>query len=282
MPERRNVTRRSFLTIVGQSAIVLGAAAACRNGSESAVPTTDPSTTVNPATSVPETTAPPPTTSEASPPADTSQPNAILQPGPVEWQRIDFGSVSAYLVRRDGLTALVDTGPGDGIETIEGVMQRAGVGWETVGDVILTHGHADHAGGLEDVLARAPHAVVSAGGTADDRTRMGPDIQPLADGQFVFGFQVVATPGHTPNHISLLEPVTGLLFAGDAVRGADAVGGRPGELVGPNPETTADMAAAAQSIAKLTGFRLEAIVFGHGSPVVDGGAEKLIALAAPG
>jgi glyoxylase-like metal-dependent hydrolase (beta-lactamase superfamily II) len=88
-------------------------------------------------------------------------------------------------------------------------------------------------------------------------------ITPLFDGDLVNGVQTITTPGHTPGHISMLDPEVGL-FAGDALNGAD------GTVVGPNPQVTPDLEEAFDSVRKLATFNYAAAFFGHGEPVLDG------------
>jgi glyoxylase-like metal-dependent hydrolase (beta-lactamase superfamily II) len=127
--------------------------------------------------------------------------------------------------------------------------------------VILTHKHPDHVGSLGAVVALAPDAAAYAG--AEDIPDIGADpaLSPLVDGDDVFGLRVVATPGHTPGHIAVLDPLGGLLVAGDALTVVD------GRLTGPNPEFTPDMATAMESVAKLADLDLRTILVGHGDPV---------------
>jgi glyoxylase-like metal-dependent hydrolase (beta-lactamase superfamily II) len=90
----------------------------------------------------------------------------------------------------------------------------------------------------------------------------------------VFGLQVVATPGHTPGHISVFDPGAKVLVTGDAINGtAEGVSG-------PNPQYTADMATAKASVKKLAGLSFDAILFGHGDPVEGGGRASVERLAA--
>ena len=87
----------------------------------------------------------------------------------------------------------------------------------TVTCALLTHYHADHVGGVDDLLAGCPDASVhkyrpahpSASAATD--ARLAPVLRPLAPGQTfrVPGAAVRAlfTPGHTPDHVAFaLEP----------------------------------------------------------------------------
>ena len=64
---------------------------------------------------------------------------------------LDVGQGDAILVSDGAAAVLVDAGPGD---AVVGALARAGV--LHLDAVVLTHLHADHAGGLEDVLAAVP------------------------------------------------------------------------------------------------------------------------------
>ena len=77
---------------------------------------------------------------------------------------------------------------------------------------------------------------------------------------------VIATPGHTAGHISLLDPDASVLIAGDALNGED------GGVVGPNPQFSEDHNQALATVGKMAEFEYEAIYFGHGEPVLQDGS----------
>ena len=195
-------------------------------------------------------------------------------PAAASLHRVSLGFVSAYVLARDGRAAVVDTGVAGSTPDIADALIAAGVGWSDVGDVIVTHLHPDHAGGLAEVLALAPSATAYAG--AADIGGITSPRPPIAvgDGDEVFGLQIVATPGHTAGHIAVLDPVGGLLVAGDALVGEG------GGVGGPNPQFTPDLATAHDSVRKLALLDFESIVFGHGEPVEVGASARVAALAA--
>ncbi len=78
----------------------------------------------------------------------------------------------------------------------------------------------------------------------------------------------------TPGSISVLDRMSGLLLADDALNGAD------GGVTGANPRFTSDMAEADASVRKLAELRFDTVVFSHGDPVVGGASEQVAALAA--
>src|SRR4051812_18348604 len=139
---------------------------------------------------------------------------------------------------------VVDPGPED-----EGHLDavEAAAGGGGIEGIVLTHSHPDHAEGAAPLAARAFGAEVVRPGGGDT---VGP-------------FEVIATPGHSPDHVSLLRGRT--LFAGDMVLGAGSVfvGGGEGS-----------MAAYLDSLRRLLELELDVILPGHG-PVVSQPRAKL-------
>jgi glyoxylase-like metal-dependent hydrolase (beta-lactamase superfamily II) len=83
----------------------------------------------------------------------------------------------------------------------------------------------------------------------------------LVDGEqlpYCGGVTVVATPGHTPGHISLYHRPSKTLVAGDALGMAD------GHLVGPAKALTLDMDQAIQSLRVLGGYEVDQVICYHG------------------
>lgn len=258
------ISRRGFLFDLGKGSLALAVfgLAACTDGSEptGTVPTS-PSTTDEPSTST--TTQPETTTTAAAPSAE------------FDWRRVVLGSVSAYIVVREGEAAIVDTGSWNSESDIDAGLASLGLNWGSVGHVILTHRHPDHQGSLPAVLAAAPDAAGYAGaGDLAAITSPRPLVS-VGDGDKVFDLDIIETPGHTPGHISVLSADASLLIAGDALNGSN------GGVIGANPQFTPDMATANLSIQKLAGYQFETVVFGHGEPV-EGNAAALVAELAAG
>lgn len=192
----------------------------------------------------------------------------------LSWHQVSLGFVSAYVLIRAGEAAVVDTGVEGSSGKIEAALAAAGVGWGNVGHLILTHSHPDHVGSLAQAMVAAPAATAYAG-EADIAAITSPRaITPVTDGDVVFGMEIITTPGHTPGHISVLDPAGSLLMAGDALNG------QAGGVIGPNPDFTADMPAAIETVRKLARLRFEAVVFGHGDPVESDASTQVAALAA--
>jgi hydroxyacylglutathione hydrolase len=102
--------------------------------------------------------------------------------------------------------------------------------------VLDSHGHNDYLSGISEIASRVPDVTVLAPATG----QYGYDHRPVRDGETIemgdIGFEVLHTPGHTPEHVSLLirdrsvsdEPAAllsgGALLVGDVAR-PDLLGG---------------------------------------------------------
>jgi glyoxylase-like metal-dependent hydrolase (beta-lactamase superfamily II) len=184
--------------------------------------------------------------------------------------------VSAYVLARAGEGAIVDTGNPGSEAAIAEALQAAGLGWEAVGHVILTHRHGDHVGSVNAILAATSDATVYAGAADISSISADRPITAVGDGDSVFDLRIIASPGHTAGHICVLDDVGGLLVAGDALRTAG------GTLAGSNPNFTEDAEQAKATVAKLGTLRYETLLVGHGEPILEGASAQVAALAAAG
>jgi glyoxylase-like metal-dependent hydrolase (beta-lactamase superfamily II) len=166
---------------------------------------------------------------------------------------IDF-DVRCFLVpHATGLT-LVDTGPGS-VRTIAVKLADIGASWTDVTDVVLTHHHADHVGGLSQVMAQAPAATVRAGSL----DRFPVPVEAAGDGDLIRGLRVIATPGHTAGHLSLLSDDDGFLLLGDLA------GSQDGQLVRAPAPFTADPTEAEGSLLKASLLDFDELYPSHGA-----------------
>ena len=137
--------------------------------------------------------------------ADSSTTTTTPAAEPVSWHRINLGFVSAYVLVRGREAAIVDTGIAGSEAAIAQTLTDVGVDWVDVDHVILTHSHPDHAGSIPAVLEAAAGATAYAGEADIPAVRSPRALQAVGDGDEVFGLQIIATPGHTPGHISVLD-----------------------------------------------------------------------------
>jgi len=271
MTDLRLITRRMLLRDLGRGglAVMVLGGAACTRVSILETTTTGPEGS---STSGPSTTTPGSTTSSAGASTKGSQPAGH------QWQRVDLGFVSAYILYRGGEATIVDTGVGGSEGDIEAALTEIGLGWGDVGALVVTHLHPDHQGSVPAVLAATNDVLPWFAGAADLAGIDAPtEGQAVGDGDSVAGgLEIIETPGHTPGHICVLDPVAGILVAGDALTGAN------GEVAGPSPDFTPDMELANASVAKLGSFDYEVALFGHGEPVVSGASALVAELAGGG
>ena len=212
-------------------------------------------------------------------------------------------AISCLLVRDSDGWTLVDAGPLGSALRIQRALAVLEVGPKDLSRIYLTHHHWDHIGGLPDVLWWATEAEVVASEyearVISGRRPPDPYSSPLApfvlgarfyiwrqsippvavdrvvqEGDSIAGFRVIATPGHTLGHTSLLREQDGLLFAGDAF------GSVPFKLrVGVRKEACTDPAEAQRSAEKLVKEEFTTAVFSHGKPLTDDAKRRLSEIA---
>jgi glyoxylase-like metal-dependent hydrolase (beta-lactamase superfamily II) len=187
-----------------------------------------------------------------------------LPPGVVGPDGVSI-DVRCYLVPHSTGVVLVDAGPPDSCDAIESGLARVHRTWSDVTDLVLTHAHFDHIGGLAEAADRAQSAQLWAG--ADDVAGIevgeGLVVKPLQDGDRVRDLRVVYTPGHTPGHVSLLHEPSATLLIGDLIGSVDGV-------LSAGPEAfTADSQLSRRSLSRVLDLGAERIVFSHGPEVPE-------------
>ncbi len=202
---------------------------------------------------------------------------------PAEALRVNMGRVNGYVLVRGKEAVVVDTGTSGNASTFAEVIRTAGLSWNAVHHVILTHYHSDHIGSVGEVLEAAIKATAYAGAADIPRvesyaypppSRAPRPIKAIGDNDEVFGLRVIATPGHTPGHVCVFDPAGSLLILGDAMSNISS------KLSGPNPHYTTDMAQAHQSVKKLAKLKFDRAVFGHGEPIDKAASQAIAKLAA--
>ena len=98
---------------------------------------------------------------------------------------------------------------------VEAALKRTG--WNLT-DILVTHHHHDHTGGIEELKQRhrcrvvAPDAEASGIPEVDETVREGDRVRVGA-----LEARVIETPGHTAGHISYFFPADKLAFVGDTL-----------------------------------------------------------------
>jgi glyoxylase-like metal-dependent hydrolase (beta-lactamase superfamily II) len=199
--------------------------------------------------------------------------------------------ISVLLLEDDDGWTLVDTGTKNSAGRIRDALGALGSGPEDLKRIFLTHQHDDHTGGLQGLLEWAPQAEVGASPheaevisgrrekdpfgnpilrrvTRNVKLPTAPVGKVLSEGDLVSGFRIIATPGHTLGHVSLLRDEDGLLFT------ADAFGCMPRKLrVGVRKAVCADPKEALRSAKTLLAEEFGSVLLAHG-PVLRAGAKE--------
>jgi N-acyl homoserine lactone hydrolase len=197
---------------------------------------------------------------------DLFVPGAFSEPLPIH----------CWAIEHDGVLRLVDTGETAAARNVPfarmhvtpeqelpAVMAAAGLALDDVAEVVLTHAHGDHMDGLVHVdgrvlvnqdevrflaspMARVMRRVLRqplpAGFAPEPFTLDGGPFGAFAqsralsdDGRIV----AVATPGHTPGHISVIcidDSGRHVMLAGDATDTLEQLHARRADAIGPDPK----------------------------------------------
>jgi len=226
-----------------------------------------------------------------------------LRPG--VWQ-VGLRGVNAYLAEDEDGLALVDTGLPWQADSVRRGLEVAGFPMRDIDRVLLTHYDVDHVGGLRSLLDSADGGDGGGGGGIEVccgegdadlvvgnrkpplslpkglSQRLGRVLTPsvdspvraLGDGDEVGGFEVVATPGHTPGHVAYVHEGLEAAFLGDLVR-ADGDGGLELSPWLLSSDTGRLEPSVRRVLDRAPAF--EAACVGHGDPIRSGGRDALAA-----
>jgi len=142
--------------------------------------------------------------------------------------------------------ALVDPGPSTTLAHLTTSLTRKGIRFEDVRQILITHIHLDHAGGVGSILAKFPHIevvvhqrgaphlvdpsklVASAGRIyQQDMERLWGDVTPVEKERLtvieggetlsIVGREIATayTPGHASHHVSYFDTGSRVAFVGD-------------------------------------------------------------------
>jgi endoribonuclease LACTB2 len=174
---------------------------------------------------------------------------------------------NTYLVGTGRRRILLDTGSGAAAypDVLARALERTGC--DAIQEIVLTHGHVDHLGGVAQVRARWGPLRVSKLPGPDDAA--GLDFEPLADGAVVrtegATLRAVHTPGHATDHVCFVLEEEQSMFTGDNVLGV-------GTTV--IPSHGGDLLDYMRSLDRMLALAPKRIYPAHG-PRVDDGALKI-------
>jgi len=179
---------------------------------------------------------------------------------------------NGYLVGRGGEVVVID--PGHETEQAARMLLDyvKSIGSPKIRDILLTHAHADHYGGVP-LLKEATGAQLKAHPKALEQLRSAKPLiqldEAIDEGTILeisgLKIQVVYAPGHSWSQVNYLLLDGMVLFSGDNVLGAGtaAVGGDDG-----------DMVTYLETLKKLQSLNSRVICPGHG-PMIENPSKKL-------
>jgi glyoxylase-like metal-dependent hydrolase (beta-lactamase superfamily II) len=204
--------------------------------------------------------------------------------GPHLIQLTKWGVFNCYLVREEQGLTLIDTAlSGSG----EAILSAAADLGQPITRITLTHAHSDHVGALDEVAGQLPAAEVAFTARTAQFLRGEVTLEPdeprakirggfdprqtaptrlLNPGDRVGSLQVIAAPGHSPDHVAFLDTRDGTLIAGDAfqTQAGIAVAGRL-RLLFPFPAlATWHKPTALATARRLLDLQPARLAVGHG------------------
>jgi glyoxylase-like metal-dependent hydrolase (beta-lactamase superfamily II) len=132
---------------------------------------------------------------------------------------------------------------------------------ESLGLVVLTHHHGDHAGGAAALAARWGAPVAAHANTARRLAGRVEVTRELADGDVVHKMTCVYTPGHADGHLCFEVAGAGATIVGDMLAGIGWI------LIDPDE---GDMAHYLASLERLLARPPATLLPAHGPAIVDG------------
>ena len=224
-----------------------------------------------------------------------------------------LNTVCPVLIKDNDGIALIDTGYPGQLQQIREAAENAGMNYNEINRVILTHHDLDHIGCLAAIVNDLPGKVEVISHELEKPYVQG-EITPLkmaqmearldslneqmkslyegmkrgyfistakvdrtvGDGDqipFYGGIKIIHTPGHTHGHISLYLKRIKTLIAGDIMFCEE------GRLVAPPPSANFNNTQAKESIKKLTEFDIEKVICYHGGFFGDNPNQSIAEMA---
>lgn len=216
------------------------------------------------------------------------------------YQRLAIVNLAMVGVPGSNDWVLIDAGPMHSAGLIQSAAKKR-FGGAAPRAIVMTHGHFDHSGSLEELLKvwnvpvyihalEAPYFRGEASYPPPD-TKTGGGIMPLLSPLFprgpvdvsrnlqilpesgevppLPGWKWLHTPGHTPGHVSYWRESDKSLVVGDAFittaqESAYSIATQKTEMHGPPMYFTQDFDASKRSVDLLAGLEPEIAVVGHG------------------
>jgi glyoxylase-like metal-dependent hydrolase (beta-lactamase superfamily II) len=190
--------------------------------------------------------------------------------------------------------ALVDPGPATTLANLTGALDKKGIRFGDVRQILVTHIHLDHSGGVGSIVEQHPHIDVIVHGRgaphladptkllasagrlyAQDMDRLWGDVKPVPAKNLhaveggetlpVVGreIKIEYTPGHASHHVSYLDTASRVAFVGDTAgirRGSGAF------VMPPTPPPDVDLEAWRASEQKILAWDPDTLFLTHFGP----------------
>lgn len=179
------------------------------------------------------------------------------------------GNNTFLIVGRGGHATLIDAGQGHDahLDDIGGHLRARDA---RLAQVLVTHGHTDHASGAARVQHVHPHARFRKWTWPDEDHRFQVEWHDVADAERVDigGDELVAlrTPGHAPDHVAFWHESSGTVFSGDLVMAKGSV------MI--HASRGGDLTAYLDSLARIRALEPARLLPAHG-PAIDDPAALL-------
>jgi glyoxylase-like metal-dependent hydrolase (beta-lactamase superfamily II) len=204
-------------------------------------------------------------------------------------------SVYAFLIDEPRLT-LIDAGLIGSAGRVQRYVKRMGRSLDDLAQIICTHAHPDHIGGVRELAGDRDVEVLMHPADLDGLkvtlrdavanrnrgqliayfTRHPGEATPITDGQvlpILGGLRVVHTPGHTPGSVCLYAERHRLLFVGDMLQVIRR------KVTFASSVFSEDLPLARASVARLAELDVQTLVFSHYPVMREGANEALRELA---
>ena len=181
-------------------------------------------------------------------------------------------SSNIYVIGRRMVT-LIDTGVGNRPNAVWPRLRALGIDPEDLAQVVITHAHHDHVGGIFQILELAsPKVFLHPMDARYIAGYLGPNLVRVEDGDVVeteiAPLEVIHTPGHTAGGICLYAKEKRLLFSGDTVF--------PDGLYGAYQGESGSLKEMVNSLRRLTELDVDILLAGHGEPLFHGGRDHIM------
>ena len=215
----------------------------------------------------------------------------------LDYVDLDFlgrpGIIATAILHGSPGIALIDPGPATTVPNLTSALTRKGIRFEEVRQILVTHIHLDHSGGVGSIVEKYPHIEVlvhrrgaphlidpsrllaSAGRLYAQDMDIWGDVKPVPESRIrildggetlaIVGREVKVeyTPGHASHHASYLDTASRVAFVGDTAgirRGSGTF------VMPPTPPPDIDLEAWRTSEHKILAWDPDTLFLTHFGP----------------